>query len=144
MNKKYKIYLLLGLLFSTTKSTVFAYTAYEDYNIAQIEEYCNNIIQSIFECFFNDQDTTQFSQIIKNIINALKEKRNILNAQLQKQYDEIIALLDINKDHKDFKIWGNIFLKPELKAILPQQTQDYLDSIPNFKKVKTLINKLNK
>ena len=54
------------------------------------------------------------------------------------KYDIIIALLEKNKDSSDFTAWGKILVGPDLKAILPLKTQQFLDSIPNFKKVKTL------
>ena len=139
MNIKYKLYLSLGLLFSTIESTTLAYVTCKDYSTAQIEEYCDDIIHSILaDCFFNDQDTTPFYQLVLDIIEVLKIKRNIVDMHLQQKYDIIIALLEKNKDSSDFTAWGKILVGPDLKAILPLKTQQFLDSIPNFKKVKTL------
>jgi len=143
MNKKYKLYLSLGLIFFVPTSTIFANVVCDESKIAQIEEYCDNIIHSVFECFFNDQDKTIFSQFISNIIEALKIKRNIIGIEFQQIYDDIIALLTEHKDNNDFKVWSKILIDPKLKIILPEQTQQYIDSISNFKKIKILINKLN-
>ena len=98
MNIKYKLYLSLGLLVSITETTLFALvpqeqtTLYEQYNIQQFEEYCDKMIHSIFECFFNDQDKTIFSQLITQIIDALSLKKKILDEMLQQKYDAIISV----------------------------------------------------
>ena len=139
MKITYKLYLSLGLLFSTIESTTLAYASCEGYSIVQIEQYCDDIIHFILaDCFFNDQDITPFSQLVIDIIDVLKIKRNILDIYSQQKYDTIIAILEQNKNSSDFIAWGKILVGPDLKAILPLRTQQFLDSIPNFKKVKTL------
>ena len=143
MNIKYKLYLSIGLLFSITESTTFANATCEGYSVAQMEQYCDDVMHTIFECFFNDQDKTLFSKIIIDIIEVLKAKRNLIDKSLHQKYDTIITLLETNKHSSDFKVWSKIFPAPELKAILPIKTQNFLDTIPLVKKIRTLVLRLN-
>ena len=47
MNIKYKLYLSLGLLLSVIESTTFATAVHQGYSIAQIEQYCEDVIHTI-------------------------------------------------------------------------------------------------
>ena len=168
MNSKLKLYISIGLLLSITNTSMNAFEAYhlysdtpatectfvEDMNCIAItsksgeltfisSDDCDNLLHSIFISFFNDLDKTNFSRFIQAIENILGLKKLFATKNFQPKYDAVIALLDKNRNNMEFKVWAKILAAPELFDLLPKRTQQFLDAIPSFKKVKTLISRLN-
>lgn len=151
MNINYKLYLSIGLLFSIAtpiKSTsqvnqVSSYNFVDSDNSVLTEEECDQILHDIIEnCFFNDNDTTRFSDIVTRMIEILQVKVRSLDVASQKKCNEFIALLEKNKNVTNMIVWAKIFTGSDLISLLPKKTQDFLNQISNFQKSKALLKKL--
>ncbi len=134
-----KLNLSLGLLLSIGSISIVANT---NRNIVT-QENCDAIIHSLFtEVCFNQTDSTPFYEIITEIIELFKVKRNNLSGDLLIRCDEMITLLEKNKYNSNLQEWIKIFITPNLLNLLPEETAQYINDIPSFTKIKTLISKL--
>lgn len=140
-------YLSLGLLLSVAIPTC----AYEENSIDKeivttIEDKTQqDIDQELFEIFnkfFDEKDTTPFTKLVNKVISLLKLKKKTLDTDQQVTCDEVTKLLELNRHNYSIGTWGNILKNPKLWDLMSEQSQSYIQSIPNMKKLQTLIYKL--
>jgi|GEM_PF-2320837 len=152
MDTKLKLYLSIGLLFAgatLTNHTTFQWDAYNiefsDDEGFDVQD-CDQILNTIFvEIFFNESNETPFSNIVAMMLEILTLKKDlVIELTEQEKHVKVINILEANKNCKDFSTWAKILIDPELKALLPQPVQDYIDSVPHFRKIKILVQKLRK
>src|SRR3989339_304888 len=156
MNSHYKLYLSIGLLLSMATPMLVCTEQLSNDVPSDIidgqenqqtsvltEEECDDLLHDIFEnCFFNDNDKTRFSDIVTKMIAILQVKVKSLDPVSQQKCNDFIILLEKNKNVTNCLVWGKILVGSDLISLLPQKTQDYLNSIPNFQKSKALLKKL--
>jgi hypothetical protein len=101
-------------------------------------------LYDLFKKFFNDHDDMPFFQFVTKVITVLKAQKALLSGQLHLKCDEMITTFEKNKDSAAFHIWAPILAAPDLRAIMSQDTRDYINSISTQTKIRALMNKLRK
>lgn len=152
MNTIYNLYFSLGLLFSIEPSvysnneensscqTLTSQT--EQTSIDACQETIDAELHELFETFFDQSDKTPFSKMVAKIIAILKIKKASLQPAQQIKCEELIRSLEKNKYNYSFPDWAKILLAPELLDLMPQKTRNYIDTVPPFTKMSSLVYKL--
>lgn len=144
MKNTYNLYLFIGLLFSIVAPLQSLAPLNNQEKIVLTEQDCDDILHALFaECFFNDNDKTPFSQIVTHIIEILHVKKCSFDQASQKKCNDFIILLEKNKEVTSFLVWAKILMTSDLISLLPEKTQEFLNSISGQEKMKALRNKLN-
>ena len=151
MKTKLNLYLSIGLLLSGIPSLSYATNIqWHLYGIEIVSngeldvQACDEILHAIIvDIFFDQNDTTSFSMIATMLAEVLTMKRNLLPSCEYNKHTDIIQFLNENKHRKDFKTWATFLPAPELRQVLSQDTNDFINNTPLFKLVKTLNKKLS-
>lgn len=151
MKTKLNLYLAIGLLLSGIPSLSYATNIQWHVYGIEVESYgkldvqaCNDILHAVIvDIFFDINDTTSFSMIATMLAEVLTMKRDLLPYSEYNKHNDIINFLNENKHRKDFKTWATFLPAPELRLVLSQETNDFINNTPLFKLVKTLNKKLS-
>jgi hypothetical protein len=157
MKKLNKLYFSLGLLFLKT-SVIYSneecfvnteiqkefkdQAQIEAHKIEKIKKETDQNLFDLFERFFNDEDVMPFSKFVSELVSILKIKQTVLHKQQQIECEELIRALERNKDNSSPIFWRNILTTPKILDLMTEEARNYLNNIPTFVKMKSLVNKL--
>ena len=105
-------------------------------------EHINAGIKQLFTKFFDENDTMLFSDFAQSVIEILKTKRSSLDEAGQAKCDKLITTFETNKHNYNLAVWAQILVSPNLLNLLPEESRNYIFSVPNIIKVKALMQKL--
>jgi len=141
MSTHKKFYLLIGIfisLGSTIQANLF------DHKVEITHENCDELLHHLIaDTFFNDQETMAFSKIIGHLLRILEFKEKNVHDGHEAQYAAITKTLREHQYNYSIIVWANFFKDPMLLELLPQETVEFLDTIPWYEKARVLRNRLS-
>ena len=133
--------------YASQQTTITPQAVTEQSEHAKAQEHQKDIdtqLYDLFKKFFNDHDDMPFVQFVTKLIHILKIQKNVLIGHHKVMCEDIIKKFEQNKSRTEFYIWAPILSDPNLRAIMSEQTRNYINNVSTQTKITALINKLKK